>query len=81
MWPTASLWGNALIFAAIGFGGLVCAELGRVLGASAGGRKALRRAPIVLACLIVVYVGLVLVVTPRPAPQACPYNAEHPSEC
>ncbi len=81
MWPTDSFWGNALIFAAAGYGLLLFAGLGSLLGRDERGRKVLRMAPLVLACIILAYVASALLLTGLQAEDGCIYDAKHPSDC
>ncbi|WP_421994034.1 hypothetical protein [Reyranella sp.] len=81
MWPTESIWGNVLIFAAVGYAMILSAALGSVLGQSGAGRKVLGAAPFVLAVALVAYVGTSLVLADRPGPTDCLYDKSHPSEC
>jgi hypothetical protein len=81
MWPTDSVWGNTLIFAAAGFLLILCAELGSVLGTSTHGRRVLRGAPVVLVLALVAYVAVVLLGVDRPRGAGCIYAPQHPSDC
>ncbi len=57
MWPTTSLWPNALALAVIGAAIILCAQAGRVIGATMEGRRVLRLASAVLVLLLVAYLG------------------------
>ncbi len=81
MWPTASVWGNALLIAAAGAALIMAAAFGRALGDSPVGGRILRWSPLGVAFVVVAYVGVALVATPRTPPESCIYSGEHPSGC
>lgn len=81
MWPTATLWGNALMIAAMGSALILAAAFGRALGDSAAGRKALQWSPVVLAAIVIGYVGVGTLTAPAVPTQGCIYDSEHPSDC
>lgn len=81
MWPTATLWGNALMIAAMGSALILAAAFGRALGDSAAGRKALQWSPVVLAAIVIGYVGVGTLTAPPVPTQGCIYDSEHPSDC
>ncbi len=81
MWPTDSLWANALIFAAAASAVVLFAALGGVLSQSASGRKALKLAPAILAGAILAYVALSLWSAPHQQIDKCIYAIGHPSQC
>ncbi|MFZ5778742.1 MAG: hypothetical protein ACOY4R_00870 [Pseudomonadota bacterium] len=77
------MWGNVLLAAAIGYGLIAAAALGSVLGQSTAGRRALRKAPMLLGGLLIAYVAvaLLLTTTGKPRQENCVYSSEHPSNC
>lgn len=81
MWPTATVWGNALMIAAIGSALILAAAFGRALGDSTTGRKALQWSPLVLAAIVMGYVGVGTLTAPPVPTQGCIYDSEHPSDC
>lgn len=81
MWPTATLWGNALVIAAIGSALILAAAFGRALGDSSTGRKALQWSPVVLAVIVIGYVGVGMLAVPSVPTHGCIYDSEHPSDC
>jgi len=81
MWPTASVWGNALLIAAAGAALVMAAAFGRAVGDSPAGIRLLRWSPLGVAFVVVAYVGVALVATPRAPPEPCIYSSEHPSGC
>lgn len=81
MWPTANLWGDALVIAALGSALILAAAFGRALGDSGAGRKVLGWSPVALAFVVVAYVGVGLLMTPPAPTESCIYNGEHPSDC
>jgi|GEM_PF-2426021 len=81
MWPTANLWGNALVIAAMGSALILAMAFGRALGGSAIGRQALHWSPVVLAVVVLAYVGVGLLMAPAVPSQHCIYDSRHPSGC
>ncbi len=81
MWPTATLWGNALVIGAVGSALILAAAFGRALGDSAAGGRVLRWSPVALAIVVVGYVGVGLLATPSAPTERCIYSREHPSDC
>lgn len=81
MWPTNDMWMNALTFAAGGSALILAAALGSVLGQTAGGRKAMKAAPIALCLLIGAYVAVAMYGKPPEPGKECIYAAAHPSDC
>jgi hypothetical protein len=81
MWPTAGVWGNALLIAAAGAALIVAAAFGRAVGDSPLGNRLLRWSPLAVAVVVVAYVGVAMVSAPRPSPEPCIYTSEHPSDC
>lgn len=81
MWPTNDVWMNALTFAAAGSALILFAALGSVLGQSAGGRKAMKAAPVALCMLIGAYVAVVLYGQSSEPGKECIYATAHPSDC
>ncbi|HQS17202.1 hypothetical protein [Reyranella sp.] len=81
MWLTASVWGNALLIAAAGAALVMAAAFGRAVGESPAGNRLLRWSPLGVAFVVVAYVGVALVTTPRTPPESCIYSSEHPSGC
>lgn len=83
MWPTDSVWGNALLFAAAGYGFVAAAALGSVLGRSSRGRRFLMAAPLALGGLLAAYIAasLLTATANKPSEQNCIYSDEHPSDC
>lgn len=81
MWPTATVWGSALLMAAAGAALILAAAFGRAVGDSAAGRRILTWSPVAVAFVVLAYVGVALVTTPSTPPEACIYSSEHPSGC
>jgi hypothetical protein len=81
MWPTNDVWMNALMVAAGGSAMILAAALGSVLGRSAGGRKAMKAAPVALCLLVGVYVAVAMYGGSSEPRKECIYAAAHPSDC
>lgn len=79
MWPPTSVLLDALSLAVIGGAVILSAMVGRVLGATARGRRALRLAPAALVVLVCAYVGSAWLLSLPAAQASCPYAEDHPS--
>jgi hypothetical protein len=82
MWPTDNAWANALVFAAAGYGVVLAAAIGSLLGRSSRGRRLLKAAPLVLAGILMAYLASALLILPTNEPEDdCIYSSAHPSDC
>lgn len=81
MWPTHSIWANALLYMACASAAILCVGLGIALGNSRGGRLFMKAAPLVAATLITAYVAIGLLQSTGSSFEHCIYAAAHPSDC